>query len=96
MGQELAGELIKALRDAPVTRVSSQRFLSRYPGTGLLDALGERVHAERGPVGVWQPVDGQAAGDVIDGGADPGDLRVVGVAVGHEELVEAGAEQDRA
>jgi hypothetical protein len=64
-----------------------------HPGAGSLDALGQRVDAERGAIGVGQPVNGEAAGDVIDRGADPGDLRVVGAAVGHEGLVKPGADE---
>ena len=63
------------------------------PGAGPLDAFGEGVDAECGALGIRQPVDGQAAGDVVDRGADPRDLRVVGVAVGHEELVKPGADE---
>jgi len=58
-----------------------------------VDALGQRVDAQLGPLGVGQPVDGQAPGDVVDRGADPRDLRVVGVPVRHEELVEPGPDQ---
>jgi hypothetical protein len=61
--------------------------LGTHPGAGLLDAFGERVNAERGAIGVRQPVDGQAAGHVVDRGANPRDLRIVGAAVRHEELV---------
>src|SRR2546430_12705185 len=35
----------------------------------------------------------QAPGDVVDRGADPGDLRVVRVPVRHEELAEPGADR---
>ena len=63
------------------------------PGADSVDALGEGVDAERSALGVRQPVDGQAAGDVVDRGAHPGDLRVVGMAVGHEELAEPGANE---
>ncbi len=59
----------------------------------MLHPFGEGVDAERGAIGIRQPVDGQAAGDVIDRGADPGDLRIVGVAVGHEELAKAMADE---
>jgi AcrR family transcriptional regulator len=64
-----------------------------HPGAGSLHALGQPVDAERGPVGIWQPVNGQAASDVIDRGADPGDLRVVSAAVGHEELIKPWADE---
>src|SRR6266581_3838350 len=63
------------------------------PGAGPVDALGQGVDAQPGPFGVGQPVDGQPPGDVVDRGADPRDLRVIGVPVGHEELVETGADQ---
>ena len=63
------------------------------PGAGAVDAFGEGVDAECGALWVGQPVDGQAAGDVVDRGPHPGDLRVVGVPVGHEELVESGTDE---
>ncbi len=70
-----------------------RRFVGLDPGAGALDAFGEGVYAERGALGKRQPVDGQAAGDVVDRGPHPGDLRVVGMPVGHEELVKPVADK---
>ncbi len=78
---------------APVTRGAGPGFLGCYPGTRLPDAFGEAEHSDRGALGVRQPVDGQAPGDVVDRGADPRDLRVVGVPVRHEILPESRADE---
>ena len=74
-------------------RPGARGLVGLDPGAGSVDAFGERVDAERGALGVWQPVDGQAAGDVVDRGPHPGDLRVVGVPVGHEDQVKSGADE---
>ncbi len=56
-------------------------------------ALVRGVDPERGAVGIRQPVDGQAPGNVVDRGPDPGNLRVVGTPVRQEVLVEPGPDQ---
>jgi hypothetical protein len=58
-----------------------------------VNAFGERVDAERGALRVWQPVDGQATSDVVDRGPHPGNLRIVGVPVGHEDQVKPRADE---
>jgi hypothetical protein len=87
------GEVLQVMTAGLLARSSRLARPGGHPVAGSLHALGQRVHAELGPVGIWQPVDGQATGDVVDRGADPGDLRVVSMAVGHEELVKPGADE---
>ena len=78
----LSLDFTETLRE--VLEVMSAGLLARRWPRPESGALGQRVDPERGAVGVRQPVDGQAAGDVVDRGPDPGDLRVVGAPVGHE------------
>jgi hypothetical protein len=58
-------------------------------------AFGQRVDPERGAVGIRKPVQGQAPGDVVNRGPDPGNLRIIGAPVRQEVLTKARPDQLR-
>jgi actin-like ATPase involved in cell morphogenesis len=59
----------------------------------LAEALGPGEDAEARAVGAGQPVDGQAAGDVVSDGQGARDVRVIGTPGGSETQAQPGPDQ---